>query len=387
VAPPVEPSRVRKRSWKGDDVTLADVLEHLNRLHSELAHHDAGPGDHPHPRNITLNLVVVTGDDAGMAAAADHIAETVASQHPLRAIVIHDDLSGRDRIDAEVDSHAAVLIVGAPVQREQILLNVSGEPGRHLPSLLEPLLAPDVPTYLWWLGTPPLGEVPIEQALEMVDVLVVDSAGFETPFTALLDLADLARTLPKEVGIADLAWERLRPWREALGQFFAPTERHGFLDGLNGVGIDYAGEGRGNRIGAVLMAGWLEATLHWKLRRAASGQGGIVVAYLDSPRQHPVEMAFRSIRADAMPGELEAIRLEGASGGRTFAVTMQRDSEKRTLADVKIDIGGVDSVRQVISLPKSDSGLLLLRATRGLGIAGMRERALLVGGELLSATR
>ncbi len=368
-------------------MTLLDVLDQLNRLHSELARHDAGPGDHPHPRIVTLNLVVVTGADANLAAAADRFAETVASQHPLRAIVIHDDLSGRDRIDAEVESHATVLILGAPVQREQILLHVSGEPGRHLPSLLEPLLAPDAPTYLWWLGTPPLGEVPIEQVMEIVDVLVVDSAGFERPFTALLDLADLAKTLRKELGIADLAWERLRPWRESLAQFFAPTERRGFLDGLNGVGIDYAGEGRGNRIGAVLMAGWLQSTLRWRLRRAASGQGGIVVAFLDSPRQHPVELAFRSVRADAMPGELEAIRLEGASGGRTFAVTMQRDPERRTLADVNVDIGGVDSVRQLISLPKSDSGQLLLR----LMAQGRRDevymRALLAGGELLSATR
>lgn len=386
--PDPEPTRHRSRSWRGEDVQLADVLSNLNRLHAELGHEDAEQEDHPHPRNCVLCLVIVTGQEASLALACDRFAATVASQHPLRAIVVHDDPWGEDRLDAEVASHAVRLLRGAPVQREQIVLHVGGQPGQHLPSLLEPLLVPDVPAYLWWMGTPPLTEEVMLTALEAVQVLVVDSSSFQRPFAAFLDLAELARTMGSRLSIGDLHWERLRPWREVIAQFFAAPDRRPFLDGLGGVGVDYAGEGRGNRVGAALIAGWLQSALRWRLRRAVAGPGGIVEAYLEAPHRHPVEVTLRSVAAEgAAAGDLEAIRLEGAANGRMFSLTIRRDPQDRTLVDVSSDLGGGDVLRQLISLPVSDEGELLLR----LIAQGRRDpvytRSLQSAGELLAATR
>lgn len=393
MAPPVgarqEPERERRRSrrWRGENVQLADVVENLNRLHAELAHVDAGADEHPHPRNCVLNLVIVTGQEEGLARACDGFAATVASHHPLRAIVIHDDPWGEDRINAEIESHAVLLLRGAPIQREQIVLHVSGQPGHHLPSLLEPLLVPDVPTYLWWMGTPPLSEEVMENALEAADVLVVDSATFQRPFASFLDLAELAGRAGDRFSIADLHWERLRPWREALAQFFSPRDRRGFLDGLSGVGVDYAGEGRANRVGGALVVGWLQSSLQWKLRRAAAGQGGIVVAYFDSPRAHGVEVAFRSVPHEAADGELQAVRLEGAAGGQTFLVTVERDAGDPRVANVEVRIGGQQSVRQLISLPVADEGELLLQSIANGRRDPVFMRSLQAAGGLLAATR
>src|SRR6266571_3861929 len=88
--------------------------------------------------------------------------------------------------------------------------------------------------------------------LEMSNLLAVDSASFERPFLVTLELAGLAEAVGRQVPISDFHWARLQPWRELVAQFFQPQERLGFLRGINAVGVDYAGEGRGNRVAAAL---------------------------------------------------------------------------------------------------------------------------------------
>jgi hypothetical protein len=134
----------------------------------------------------------------------------------------------------------------------------------------------------------------------------------------------------QRLGMADLQWSRLRPWREMIAQFFSPRDRRPFLDGISEIGLDYAGEGRGNRIAASLAAGWLASSLDWTLDRAAAGTGGVVAAYYAAPRGHTVEVNFRSVpKENLLPGELTAVRIGGVSGGMTFRLSLMREPERR----------------------------------------------------------
>ena len=244
-----------------------------------------------------LDLVLVASDPAEAERAATAV-EVLAFRHPCRAIVVLDQPGGTaGRIDATVTSLAHPVMDGIVCQYEQVFLRVRGPAAAHLPSLIDSLLIPDVVTYLWWTGSPPLGEQRLVESLAAADVVLVDSARFERPVDAFVELAALAATNGATV-FGDFHWARLEPWREGLAQFFNPADRRGFLRGIGAVGIDYVAEGRGNRSAAVLLAGWLGSTLGWTLKRAVAGKGGIMVAHLVSPAQHPVEIAMRPVELD-----------------------------------------------------------------------------------------
>jgi glucose-6-phosphate dehydrogenase assembly protein OpcA len=119
-----------------------------------------------------------------------------------------------------------------------------------------------------------------------------------------------------KLGLADLQWSRLRTWRETIAQFFTPYDRRAFLQGISEVGIDYAGQGRGNRIGAAFVTGWMASALGWKLQRATSGAGGVVVAHYTLGRR-AVEVNFRSVPKEQLAnGEVSAIRIEAKEARR-----------------------------------------------------------------------
>jgi hypothetical protein len=160
------------------------------------------------------------------------------------------------------------------------------------------------------------------------DGLVVDSARFSEPHNSFGDFARLLRVAHHRLGLSDLQWSRLAPWREQIAQFFTPLDRRPFLRGISEVGVDYEGEGRGNRIVAALITGWMASALGWQLKRAAAGTGGVVVAQYDTGGRS-VEVEFRSVRKEHLaPGELSAVRLAGVSQGTTFRLSMQHDPER-----------------------------------------------------------
>lgn len=378
----------RSLHWEGENTTIAEVLAQLTRLHARVARHEAGDQEHAHTRNCAMNLVIVARDREDKAKAVG-VADAIACHHPLRAItVLHDARHGDSTIAAQIDTTVAGAVLGQVVQCENVRLDVVGPAGNHLYSLLEPLLVPDVRTYLWWMGAPPLGEPGFRGSLELAEVLVVDSATFERPFISVLELSELAAQVGDRVGISDLQWGRLRPWRELVAQLFSPGQRRSLLDGVNGVGVDYVGEGRGNRIPAALLAGWLASLLDWKLKRAAAGAGGVVVAWFESPRQHPVEVAFRSVPHQGLSdGEPAAVRLDAVAGGVTGAMSIRRDPEEPTQVVERIETGEHHSLRQVLALESPDEGALLLRLLASAGKDPVYLAALQSAAELLRALR
>ncbi len=382
---PVAAARDRRLQWHGEDVSLARVVTEVDRLHAELVRRDAADDAHPHPRNCVMNLVVVASS-AQQAQRAMEAVDKVAALHPARALVLLLDESGEARLDCEIASTAHQLMTGCPVQCERVRLHVGGPAAAHLPSLVEPLLVPDVRTHFWWTGTPPLPDQRLLEALSICDFLIVDSAHFDRPYQSFRDLADLARSVRGRVALADFHWARLGPWRQVLAQFFAPADRRPFQEGINGVGIDYVGEWRANRVGAALMAGWLISGLGWKLKEAASGAGGVVAALFESARKHPVDLSFRSVSVPQLtPGEIWALRLEAAAGGKTCSLVMEREREQLRWADVRIQIGAGDPVKHLVPLEPEDEAQLLL----DLLVGGVQDpvflRSLDAAAELLQA--
>jgi len=245
--------------WRGESVTIVEVLAALTDIRRKFAQAEGGEDDHPHPRNCVMTLVAVVSTEAD-ERKAQQVCTAIANHHPSLAIVVREQARVADHIDASITTPAA-----PPADYELVTLHVQGAAGEHLAGLVDPLLVSGVPTYLWWLGTPPFGSKELRDALQIADALVVDSARFERPYHSFLGLADLTAHTHRHLGLSDFQWARLAPWRETLAQFFSPAERRRFMSGISEIGIDYAGEGRGNRIAAVLLIGWLASAQGWKL--------------------------------------------------------------------------------------------------------------------------
>jgi glucose-6-phosphate dehydrogenase assembly protein OpcA len=327
--------------WHGENVTIGDVLNALNAIRKKFAAAEAADEDHPHPRSCVMTLVALVATDAEERRAQD-AAKAIAVHHPSLAVVVRDNTeleAGEIAAWVTTDTHRPAS-AGA-VQFELVTLHVHGAAGEHLAALIDPLLQSGVPTYLWWIGTPPFGEHELDDALKVCDALVIDSARFDAPYRSFMGLAQLTSSSHRRLGLADFQWSRLTPWRESIAQFFSPADRRTFLSGIAEIGIDYAGEGRGNRIAAALLVGWLGSALGWKLQRAVAGAGGIVVAHYAAEGWRPLEVAFRSVpRAHLASGALSSVRIVGASGGRTFELSVRRDPERQRNPSPDIGQGG-----------------------------------------------
>lgn len=323
---------------------------------------------------MTLIGIAPGDQDEKVASLAT---QAIAMEHSAQAIVIRENAPVLAKgLEAWITTDVRRPEAMCAVQCELITLHVGGPAEDHLAPLIDPLLVSGVPTYLWWLGTPPFGRRELLDALGISDGLVVDSSGFVEPYHSFLRMADMLKLTHHRLGLADMQWARLRPWREAIAQFFAPLERRPFLTGISEVGVDYAGDGRGNRIVAALITAWMASALGWKLRRATAGGGGVVVAHYEYSGR-TVEVEFRSVpKGGLVPGELSAVRIAGVAQGATYHLGVHRNPERRRSAGgdfperrrpdtarvllTLIEIGEGDPLRHVQQLDSEDEVSLLL---------------------------
>jgi glucose-6-phosphate dehydrogenase assembly protein OpcA len=348
-----------EQAWQGADVGIPEVLRQLNKLRIAAAREQIKESEHIHPRNSVLDVIVVASEDAEAERAA-RVIEELAAHHPCRALVVLDEPGGGEsRIDATVTSITHTLVTGAACQYEQVFLRARGPAAEHIPSLVDALLLPDVVTFVWWTGSAPVGAKRFSSTLAAADVLLVDSSRFERPYEAFATLAKEAASSEKTT-FGDFQWMRLQPWREVLAQFFNPADRRGFLRGIGAVGIEYVGEGRGNRGAAALLAGWLDGALEWSLQRAASGTGGVMAGHYVSAGGHPVEVHLRPVQIDGFaPGEIGAVRVEAVYGGQTCRVQAVRDPADSDHVVLEGELRGAPIPRLVLPVPSSgDAGLL-----------------------------
>ena len=322
--------------WNREGVTIAQVMNALNDFRRKFAQSESTDDDHPHPRSRVMTLIAVTATEAEEhRAKRDCMA--IALHHPSLAIVVREQADVKAglidaAITAPLPQQSTAPKAGSaapPSPYELVTLHVRGTAASHLAGLVDPLLVSGVPTFIWWLGTPPFGSKELRDALQIADALVVDSAHFARPYHSFMGLAGISEHAHRRLGMADMQWARLDPWRETIAQFFAPILRRPFLTGISEIGIDYAGVGRGNRIPSAVLIGWISSALGWKLQRAVGGAGGVVSAQFEAEGWRVVDVAFRSVeKAGLVDGEISTVRIVGTAGGITFKLSIARSPER-----------------------------------------------------------
>jgi len=245
----------------GEDVRIGDVESALSRLRAQSAREGSAP---------TLRTSVMTHiawvpepwlDKARGALAG------MAERHPSRTILLVPDAdAGYSRVDATVTVESyAVPGVERDVCTEVVELRLAGMRAKAPASVVQPLLVSDLPVFIRWRGEPPWGTPELDQLVEIVDRLIVDSTEWDDlPFP----YRHLAELFPR-TAVSDIAWARTSRWRPLLASLWP------------GIGDVRTVRVRGTAAQAWLICGWLRSRL---------GRDDIELEHVDAERLEGIDL-------------------------------------------------------------------------------------------------
>ena len=284
-----------------------------------------GEGRGAGTRVLSMNLVVVA-ESIDIAAKYTQVVDDVASSLLARAIVVGLDPGARE---GALEGNATAVQVEKDAFTERVSLTARGQLCLRIPSILEALLAPEVPIVLVWLGRLHPNDAVFERIAERADRVLIDSEF--TSVANLVGLSNYAKAHP-EVHVADLAWTRLQPWQELFARFFDQTEHAPFADHVEQIVVAQASD-PGATLGSegALLVGWLGTRLGIKSYRAGGAirfvrpDGGEVAFDLVAvPRPEGVapktlaEVAFVASRnGETLRGSAVRDLASGGQRGRT----------------------------------------------------------------------
>ncbi len=190
------------------------VLHEISELWGNLLKPDIPMGLQPKAmaptalRACAMTLIVFV-DDEDDAAALDETLKGVMRVHPSRAIVVRlrdepGTLSSRVLVQCWLPdgNHPKICC-------EEVVLKVSINRLADLPTIIDPLTAPDMPRVLWFRSARVNRAPGIAELLALGDKIIVDSNRPGSPA-----FADMRVLVGAGYIVADLAWTRLTRIRE-----------------------------------------------------------------------------------------------------------------------------------------------------------------------------
>jgi glucose-6-phosphate dehydrogenase assembly protein OpcA len=333
------PSMVRA----GHATSLHAVTRELAEMRATLLR----AGDDTRSVRLSVFTLIAACADRESAEQAADVIQRMAVNHPTRAIVLVADPGASTRIEADL-SLSCSTAPGDQVCVELIRLVVGGEGALHLRSVVSPLLLADVPVHLWLAGAPPLTQALSPDALELCERLIVDSDAYPDPAATLAALAGtVARHRPMPA-VGDLAWTRVRSWRELVGRAFDVPELRGFAQGIEEVEVRCASSPPSAQ--ARLFAGWLTSRLDRPgfqvpavTHLAGRGQGRELLGVAIRAR-HRDRLARVEISGD---DELRTTTISVEGGMRSLSSTWVTGAEHPGLVELvgaELEEQGPDSV-------------------------------------------
>jgi glucose-6-phosphate dehydrogenase assembly protein OpcA len=260
--------------WAGKKILMENVEEELAFLW-KMSADNMRTSQNTNVRTSVLNLVVCA-PDVESAKRASASLRSLSSTHIARVTILILD---REQESARIDTWITLrcFSVISDLMRhcfEQTTLLVTGSAVQSIAHILQPLLKPHLPVYLWWVGDPPDNDSIFSGLVELSNRIIVDSTGFFNLEQDVRTLAQILRAMP-DCALSDLNWGRITPWRQLVIQFFDVSEYRAYLSGVRSIEIEHAaaplatptrsdeGEVSLNPACALLLAGWLKGRLGW----------------------------------------------------------------------------------------------------------------------------
>lgn len=310
-----------------------------------------------------LNLVIYASGTSG-AERADQVVMELGM--PCRAVVaVASNESGAAHHELNARIALRPVKTAAPGQLlhyEQITLAAQGSALRDLVGTVLPLLLPEAPVLLWWMGIPPLGNRVFEELARVADRLILDSAEFQRPVDALINLSDWMQGLAGKPHVSDMNWSRLTPWRELTAQFFDAPALLPYLPQLYEITAEYAagdGDARPNPAQGLLVAGWLASRLGWRPASevAPTAQGEIHLQFRQNGDHVAAAVRPAGDAQGAPAGTIVRLQLK-ASGDPPATFTIHRAADGVCL-ETAFTVGGGHPVTRVVLVPIPGDAQLL----------------------------
>ena len=225
-------------TWAGDDVSVAEIERELARLR------DATSSDDSQPNLRTSVMTHVAWVPPDWLHMAESTLLGMAERHPSRTIILVPRPEESDGLDAQL-SVRCFPIGDRAVCGEVIELVLRGRRVEAPASIVLPLLISDLPVFCRWRGQPPFGAVELEQLVDVVDRLIVDSTEWESLPDAYAPLAELF----DRTAVSDIAWARTERWRSLLASLWPGIKE------VRSIRV------RGTRAQGYLLEGWLRSRL------------------------------------------------------------------------------------------------------------------------------
>lgn len=267
--------------WAGKLVHIDNLDEELSFLW-KISADNMRSGQNTNVRMSVLNLVICA-PDIESAKRASALLRELSNQHLARVtVLILDRINETASVSTWITLRCFSVI--SDLMRhcfEQMTIRATGAAVRSAATIIQPLLKPDLPVYLWWVGDPPDDDSIFSDLVSLSSRVVIDSTTFFNPERDIHTLALLCQSLP-DLAISDLNWGRLTLWRQLVAQFFDVMEYRPYLSGVTSIEIEHAvaplatptlteeGEVSPNPARALLLAGWLKDRLGWSLTRQSS---------------------------------------------------------------------------------------------------------------------
>lgn len=239
------------------------ILKDLAKLWVDLAKEDQQKGSAGVLRACAMTLIAAVEEAEDAQSAGETIANIV-HQHPSRVIVLRVLPNHEDGLDARVFAQCWM-----PFGRrqqiccEEIEINASQSRVDDLPNLMLALIAPDLPVVLWCRSERLARDARFQKLYDLAGKVIVDSATFEDPASALNYLRQLTA---KGVNVADLTWTRLTPLREAVAQIFDSEGARAHLKSIEKIRIEYVGpeaiDAETQPLCLRYLTAWFRNTLH-----------------------------------------------------------------------------------------------------------------------------
>jgi hypothetical protein len=245
--------------WTGEDVRIADVDTALAQLRARASL------ESPSMRTSVMTHLAWVPDewlDQARGALAG-----MAERHPSRTVLlIPDPGNSMNRIDATVSLECYGMPgVERNVCSEVIELRLLGARAHAPASVVLPLLISDLPVFLRWRGVPAWGSPELEQLVDIIDRLVVDSTEWDELPQQYARLAELF----DRIVVSDIAWERTSRWRHLLATLWPE------------IGDVRTLRVRGTAAQALLLCGWLRSRL---------GRDDIELEHVDAERIEGIDL-------------------------------------------------------------------------------------------------
>ena len=308
----------------------------ISAIQAELTRHK--------PAMTTMNLVVWIDSETKHDWVVER-ATRVSEKHPSRTIIL-DATPGRT--GASVRPNAATGDESS-AQNSRVEIGVADLTPSAACDLATSLLAPDVPTVLWWSADSLNEDTAFRCFFDNADSAVVDSSLGVRDASTLDELSAFYATR-RRVALRDLAWMRLHPWQDIIAQFFDDPRLREELFSIQTLTIV-----SGSDAEALYLSGWLASRLGWNAigHDAFSDRNGQRIEFVHQRAGQPrrVHSVALSTATSTYQGTVDAndptvvrVWVEGENARAERIFPLQAVDNASLIEQAALEGGGTDEI-------------------------------------------